>query len=286
MNRKCEAYIKVENEEIQTILLDMGLTAYDPILYLGGRVDDDNLYPPEYAKYLNQKIKELNPKKIICHSHWYAWKYYEKGILDESMKIDLIVCNYHYLSKNDFDPINKNDYNGSHHWCIAKLIEKNIKLIFAAYQYSPDCNPLPETVDFYISWFEAAKNYRISNLKYFTFDRRYSPSELSDKDLGHGDHVRNSTDGFGVLRSILKLGFFKKVNIAGFTAFGSDEDDSSFSKYQTSNDRRIINRNYFKIQTSEDQRAEADILKDWTENERIYNLEDYQTLKKYLEYQQ
>ena len=55
MNRKCEAYIKVENEEIQTILLDMGLTAYDPILYLGGRVDDDNLYPPEYAKYLNQK---------------------------------------------------------------------------------------------------------------------------------------------------------------------------------------------------------------------------------------
>ena len=270
--RKPSLFIRVDSEAIENILLDMGLSAYDPILYLGGRVDDDNLYPTEYAKYLNQKIKELNPKKIICHSHWYAWKYYEKGILDDSMQIDLIVCNYGYLNTNTFDPINKNDYKGDHLWCIKSLVEKNPNMIFAAYQNAGDGQTPPSSADFYMRCFKDVKSYRISNLKYFTFDRRYNPLELTDKDLGHGSHTRNSTDGFGVLTNILKSGF-KKVNIAGFTAFGSDEDDSNFSEYTTSHDKRVVNRNYFNIQTSEDQRAEADVLKHWTETRYINNLE-------------
>ena len=93
-----EPCVKIENTGIESLFDSEGLKGianrHDPILYLGGRVDDDNLYPTAYIKYLNQKIKELYPKKIICHSHWYAWRYYEKGVLDESMKIDIIVCHY------------------------------------------------------------------------------------------------------------------------------------------------------------------------------------------------
>ena len=276
-----DVFFKIEDKGIENPLLAMGLRSSDPMLYLGGRVDDNNLYPTGYRKYLNQKIKELNPKKIICHSHWYAWKYYNKGILDESMKIDLIVCNYGYLSKNTFDPINKDEYNGSHLWCIKELIDKNIETIFALYNVHTG-DPTSKTIDFHTSWFEGCdKKYDAKNIKYFILDRRYSPSSLTDKDLGHGSHTRNSTDGFGIIKHILELGF-KQVNILGFTAFGSDEDSSVFSDYMTSKDKAINNKKYFKIQTSEDQRAEADILKDWIENERIYNLEDYQTLRKYL----
>ena len=277
-----ELFFKVEDEGIKNLLLAMELKSSDPILYLGGRVDDNNLYPPGYTKYLNQKIKELNPKKIICHSHWYAWKYYKKGILDESMKIDLIVCNYKYLSRHTFDPINKADYNGSHLWCIKELIDKNIKTIFAAYETHTG-KPVWKSVEFYINWFKGChKKYDANNIKYFTLDRRYSPSSLTDKKLGHGNHTRNATDGFAILSSIIELGF-KQVNILGFTAFGSDEDSSNFTNYVTSKDQSINNKNYFHIETSEDQRAEADILNDWIENERIYNLEDYQTLRKYLQ---
>ena len=48
------------------------------VLYLGGRIDDDALYPKSYCSYLNSKIKELNPTKIIAHTPWYAKKYYDK----------------------------------------------------------------------------------------------------------------------------------------------------------------------------------------------------------------
>jgi len=282
MNNQLETYIKIEDTGIENLLLYMGLESYDPILYLGGRIDDDNLYPPDYAKYLNKKIKELNPKKIICHSHWYAWKYYEKGILDKSMNIDTIVCNYGYLSTNTFDPINKGDYSGSHHWCIDKLVEKNSKIIFAAYRVHTG-ERLPKEVDFYLSWFKkCGSKYNINNFRYFTFDRRYNPVNLTNKDLGLGRYVRNSTDGFGVLLNILELGF-KKVNILGFTAFGSNEDHSNFTQYVTSNDRRVNNRNYFNIQTSEDQRAEADILQSMVLTGRINNLEDYDKLNYEIE---
>ena len=288
MNNKLEAYVKIEDTGIESLLDSVELKCYDSILYLGGRVDDDNLYPPGYTKYLNQKIKELNPKKIICHSHWYAWKYYEKGLLDESMKIDIIVCNYGYLSTNTFDPINKHDYKGDHLWCIKGLIEKNPNIIFAAYKTQSETGiatsavQTPSSVDFYMKWFKGCDpRYSINNLRYFTLGRRYNPLNLVNKDLGHGSHVRNSTDGFGVLTNILKLGF-KKVNIIGFTAFGSDEDDSNFGNYTTSHDARVINRNYFDIRTSENQRLEADILKNYVEQKKIGNLEDYDELKRHL----
>ena len=68
------------------------------------------------------------------------------------------------------------------------------------------------------------------------------------------------------------------LSIAGFSAFGSDEDDSYFTKYSTSVDSRVNNKSYFQLQTSEDQRQEADILKEWTQNKCINNLENYEIL--------
>ena len=276
--------IKVEDTGIESLFDNTDLKYDDSILYLGGRIDDDNLYPTDYIKYLNQKIKELNPKHIICHSHWYAWKYYDRGVLDESMKINTIVCNYGYLSTDTFDPINKEDYQGSHLWCIGPLIEKNPNIVFASYGVramngSPPCS----AVNLYREWFGGYDNrFKVSNLKYFTFDREYSPPSLTNKDLGHGSHGRNSTDGFAILTNLLNMGF-KKLNIIGFTAFGSNEDDSNFTEYTTSRDPRIINRKYFQLETSEDQLAEADILRYWVENKKIYNLENYEILTKHLE---
>ena len=279
-------FFEVEDEGIANMLFDLDVRSSDSILYLGGRIDDNNLYPPDYCKYLNQKIKELNPRKIICHSHFYAWKYYEKGILDDSMKIDLIVCQRKHVKTNSFNTINKSEYNhtsikyaeGTHLWCLKELIDKNTKTIFALYNVHTG-GPMRKIVKFYTKWFKGCnKKYNLHNLKYFTFDRRYNPLKLVNKDLGHGDYIRNSTDGFAILTNILRLGF-KKVNILGFTAFGSDEDSSNFSKYITSEDEDYNNRNYFDIQTSEDQQAEADILKYWIENQQINNLEDYSKLQ-------
>ena len=73
------------------------------ILYLGGRIDDDNLYPTKYRKYLNSKIKELSPDKIICHNYWYAKKYYENGILSEDTKIDMVLSYYYYFHRDGPD---------------------------------------------------------------------------------------------------------------------------------------------------------------------------------------
>ena len=57
-------YFTVKYTGISSLLECMNLQQDDTILYLGGRIDDDNLYPANYRKYLNFKIKELNPKKI------------------------------------------------------------------------------------------------------------------------------------------------------------------------------------------------------------------------------
>ena len=279
-------FFEVEDEGIAKLLIGLDARVSDSLLYLGGRIDDNNLYPPDYCKYLNQKIKELNPRKIICHSHFYAWKYYEKGILDDSMKIDLIVCYRNHVKRNSFNTIDKSDYKhasiehaeGTHLWCLKELIDKNIKTIFALYGVHTG-GPMRKFVKFYTKWFKGCnKKYNLGNLKYFTFDRRYSPSDLTKTNLGHGKHTRNSTDGFGILKQILELGF-QQVNILGFTAFGSDEDSSKFSKYISPEDEELNNRNYFEIKTSEDQKAEADILKYWIENQYIYNLEDYSKLQ-------
>ena len=284
--------MKIEDTGTKNLLDYADLKHNDPILYLGGRVDDNNLYPTDYVKYLNGKIKKLNPKHIICHNHWYAWKYYDKGILDESMKIDTIMCYRDHIHNDHFDPINKEDYSGEHRWCILPLVEKNPDIVFSIYDPWKHKHHQP-SVEIDVEWFnEADANIDDNNFRYFSFDRSYSPEELTkiyrmgrpptDPTLGHGDHIRNSTDGFAILTNLLKLGF-EQLNIIGFTAFGSDEDDSNFSTYETSHDGMIKGSTYFKLGTSEDQLAEADILKYWTERKKIYNLENYEILTRCIE---
>ncbi len=255
--------MKMEGVYIENLLGCAGLTLNDSILYLGGRIDDAALYPADYVKYLNQKIKELNPKYIIVHSPWYAWKYYDVKVLDESTKVDMIVCNYGYLKSNTFDPINKNDYQGSHRWCMKYIIEKNPSVTIAAYGF----NSPPSDVKCSAEWFEGYDE-DLTTFRYFTFSRE-------------GKHGKNCTDGFGILTNFLEIGFVN-LSIAGFSAFGSDEDDSHFTKYSTSVDSRVNNKSYFQLQTSEDQREEANILKELTLNKYINNLENYEILTQSL----
>ena len=120
------------------------------------------------------------------------------------------------------------------------MIKKNPNVIFALY----DPNNKKSHVTIEKKWFEIETQYFLKrdNFRFFKFDRR-------------GDHGSNCTDGFAILNILLKSGF-KNLNILGFTAFGSNEDDSNFSTYTTSHDERVINRNYFTIRTSEDQRAD------------------------------
>ena len=267
---------KIEDTGIKSIIECMNLDQNDCILYLGGRIDDDNLYPPKYVKYLNRKIKRLNPKKIICHSHWYAWKYYDAGVLDESTKIDMIICHAGHMQKNTIEPIDKSRYeNGNHHY-VKQLVDKNINIFFAFYRHDRG------VFECQTKWFnECGKDYDIEKrIKYYTYSRSYCPSQLVDVDLGHGDHRRNSTDGFGVIINLLNEGL-KNLNIAGFTAFGSDEDTSHFSLYK-SKSNKLNDKKYFQLKTSEDQKAEADILKRLVENKTIYNVENYSKLTSYL----
>ena len=268
---KYEKLIRLRNEEdlhkddigIEEAIKKLNIEKDDVILYLGGRIDDDNLYPYSYVKHLNHKIKELNPKKILCHSHWYAWKYYQKGILDESTKIDMIFCHLSYLKREQFEPINPAYYGkGTHIKYIEDMIARNPDLIFAGYSTSGASG---RTAKFKESWF--TPDYDFDNIAYFDINRKYCPPDFNE--TRHGDHPRNGTDGFCVITNFLELGF-KNLNILGFTAFGSDEDDSKFSKYKAGG---IKGHKYFNLPTSEDQKAEADILKGLVEDKKIQNLE-------------
>ena len=82
---------------LEDILADLKIKNNDVILYLGGRIDDSNLYPPKYVEYLREKIKIINPTTIICHNYWYAKKYYEKQILPQDIKIDIILGYLEYF---------------------------------------------------------------------------------------------------------------------------------------------------------------------------------------------
>ena len=98
----------------------------------------------------------------------------------------------------------------------------------------------------------------------------------------------NTTDGFAFTLMFLGAGF-KNLNIIGFSAFGSDEDQSRFSKYNSvkdpdSNvgDERFNNKTYFDLATSENQRLESDILKYFCEKGDLHNLENEEELMKAL----
>lgn len=272
----------------------MGLQEDDVVLYLGGRIDDPALYPEEYRKYLNSKIKELNPNKIVCHSHWYAKKYYEKGILDESTKIDTVVVCYHYVTHGRLQSINPTDYSDHRTW-MKILIDKNPNIIYTMYISQ---GAKPSSVELDGDWFR--EDYNLNNVKYFSFDRTYSVQDFAEVEwnvpktaatgtinLGlsalkrrllayDGTVTRNSTDGFAVLTSLVKAGL-KNVNILGFSAFGSDEDQfyhTEFSPEIT----RFAGRKYFDLGTSEDPQTESDILQYWVQTKKIKNVEDYNKL--------
>ena len=271
--------IAVDNG-IANILKYLDIKKQDSILYLGGRIDDDNLYPLGYRKYLREKIKKLNPTKIICHSHWYASKYYSGQILTDDTKVDMIVVNCDHFQSGECQPINRGDYDYDHRVYVNVLTNKNPNMIYAMYKLSP----APSQVAISPVWFKG--NYNLNNVKYFSFSRPYYVNALIDWNLKPlpdkmfctkwGSVKINSTDGFAILNGLLAAGH-KNLSIMGFSAFGMNEDTSHFTPYSLE-DSRFKNLKYFDINTSENQLVEAEILKNYVEQKRINNLENYDML--------
>ena len=264
----------VKRLDIERLFKDVGLQENDPILYLGGRIDDDKLYPPKYRKYLKDKIKRLNPTKIICHNHWYAKKYYERGILSKNAKIDMIFVYYNYLVDGKLQAINPTDYQDHRTW-MKILIDKNPNIVYAMYISE---GHKPPAVDAREDWF--TEDYDLNNIKYFSFDGKYSPPSFAHR--RHGRGARDASDGFGCINQLLDSGL-KNLNIIGFSAFGSDEDMSYHSEYDCNGDKRFLGRKLFDLNTSEDLRTESDIMKHWAQTKKITNLENHSKLLDALE---
>jgi len=242
----------------------------DVILYLGGRIDDNNLYPPKYVKYLKAKIKRLNPTKIICHNPWYAKKYYEKGILTRNTKIDMIFVNHGYLDGGQLQTIDPTEYGDYNEW-FKILIDKNPNIVYAMYLNNNPISSVNVRDDLFV------ENYDINNVKYFYYDRKYSINDLIGETLGHVDESRNASDGFAMVISLVAAGF-KNINILGFSAFGSDEDMSYHSEYNCGGDSRFFGKKFFNLITSEDLPVESDIMKYWVKTKKINNIENYDKL--------
>ena len=260
--------MKVEKSPIEDALRHAGIGESDTILYMGGRIDDNNLYPPSYCEYLNKKIQSLKPTKIICHNHWYAKKYYEKQILTKNTNIDIIFAYYHYVNKGKLQTINPIEYS-DHRSSMKLMIDKNPNVVYAFYISQL---PQPSSIDVKQEWF--TKDYKKNNIKYFCFNRQYSPSSLVDIDLGHGAQTRNASDGFGCILELIRVGF-KNINILGFSAFGSDEDMTHHTAYTCNKDPIFLGRKLFNLGTSEDLRAESDIMCYWDKTSVVKNIENY-----------
>lgn len=254
---------------MEDVFASINLKNDDVILYMGGRIDDDNLYPKEYTKYLNNQIKKLNPDKIICHNHWYAKKYYEKGILDKHTKIDLIVVNYDYVRRSIISVIDPSHYEDHREW-MRKLIDINPNIVYG--MYCPHASG-SETATIYEEWF--GKNYKLERVKYFKGDRSYSAEDLTEGNVSKCSGA-NSSDGFNIFSKFVQSGF-ENLNLLGFSAFGCGEDSSNFTKYGEE-DIRFSGKTYFNLQTSEDLCAESNILKYWSETNKINFLENYAEL--------
>jgi len=267
--------MKIKKCYIEDIYKSIDLQETDVILYLGGRIDDDNLYPPGYRKYLKAKIKSLKPTKIICHTPWYAKKYYEKGILTKHTKIDLVLVYYSFLHGGLLNhTINPVDYGADSHAYLKTLIDKNPNIVYAVYRCPEDGCPDLMGIDND----RFCGDYDLNNVKYFSIDRVYSPKDLTEEELGHGGWTRNATDGFAMITNLVEAGF-KNLNILGFSAFGSDEDQSYHTEFSTG---LHVGQKYFDLSTTEDQLAEADILQSWVQTKKIKNVEDYGKLMYYL----
>ena len=120
--------MNIQKSAIEDVFEYANFCKDDVILYLGGRIDDDKLYSPSYASFLNNKISDLKPNKIICHNHWYAKKYYQKGILSSDTKIDMIFVYYRYLVSGNLQTINHDDYQDHRDW-MRLLIQKNPNIV-------------------------------------------------------------------------------------------------------------------------------------------------------------
>jgi hypothetical protein len=263
----------IKIQSILDLFEEIRLQKNDVVLYLGGRVDDDNLYPPEYAKYLNDSIERLQPDKIICHNPWYAKKYYDKEILTKNMKIDIILSQVYYYENPDtqLQVICRSDYE-NYHVYVKTLTNKNPNIIYTMYR----CSPIGKS-EKYISITDEdfGEGYDLNNVKYVEFfNRQYIPDELID---GSANEPVNATDGFAVIKHLLDSGF-NNLNIIGFSGFGSEEDTTLFTKYSSS-DPRFKDKKYFDLRTSEDRRMEADILQYWSNSSHLRNLENYSKLE-------
>jgi len=261
---------------IDNILKYINLGEEDVVLYLGGRIDDDKLYPSGYRRYLNAKIKKLNPTKIIAHTHWYPKKYYERGILDDSAKIDMALAYHEHFRNGTCEPINPKDYE-NHREYIKKLLGRNPNMIYAMYDCGANNYPCEDTpiklsnemLDYF------GVDYDLNNIKYFFFNRTYFPERLMQGNTDFRGPMY-STDGFAMINSFIEAGHF--LNIIGFSAFGADEDQSYHSAYR---EGRLAGVKYFdqpSAQSTENQRAEADVLQYYAQEKKINNLEDYDKL--------
>ena len=268
---------------IDNVLKYINLKEEDVVLYLGGRLDDDDLNPLSYCKYLNAKIKELNPTKIIAHTHWYPKKYYERGVLDDTTGIDMVLVHYKHLRDGSCQSINIKDYE-NHRAYIRKLTAKNLDMIYAIYKCETNRYPLAGDQDFVeinntlMDFFDVNYDFK-NNFKYFYHDRAYSPENLME---GHTEFRGSmiSTDGFAVINGFLEAGF-KNLNIIGFSAYGAHEDLSYHTAYG-GEDYRFFGRKYFDLDTSENQRVEADVLQYYLQTKKVNNLEDYDKFMYYL----
>ena len=84
-----------------------------------------------------------------------------------------------------------------------------------------------------------------------------------------------------IFSKFVKFGF-KNLNLLGFSAFGCDEDSTNFTKYGPE-DNRFAGKTYFNLNTSEDLCAESNILKYWSETNKINFIENYTELTSALE---
>jgi len=252
---------------IENLFEFLNLKKDDVILYMGGRIDDDNLYPEKYRKYLKNQIEILKPDKIICHNHYYAKKYYEKGILNEDTKIDLLLIYYHNMIGRIPEVINPSHYEDRDEW-MKKLVEINPDIVYGVY-----CPWGGRSKTLNISQEKFGNDYDLERVKYFHSDRKYSAKNLTDGNVSGGG---NASDGFNIFSKFVQAGF-NKLNLLGFTAFGCDEDSSHFTKYGPGDDR-FAGRTYFDLKTSEDLCAESNILKYWNETNKINLVENYTEL--------
>ena len=272
---------------------DKSINNEQVVLYLGGRIDDDALYPKSYCSYLNSKIKELNPTKIIAHTPWYAKKYYDKGILDESMKLDMVITYYPHSSlKERMQVINPDGYDREKSWKYLYDLTKDTTYLFYIHnKVQKGSLSIVEKTRLFINNGERVSNFDTTKIKFLLYDRRYfDPRKKNDLNIPWDEKVGfiNTTDGFAFTLMFLGAGF-KNLNIIGFSAFGSDEDQSRFSKYTSVkhpdgnvSDERFNNKTYFDLATSENQRLESDILKYFCEKGDLHNLENEEELMKAL----